>query len=314
MHTSFHDSIALRLDHSTRQFETVPLRDLSWSIADAGTLHGAILVERFRTYGCRLLDLADHKVRLSHGASQFAIDDSSIAFDLEENANRLLESNRDLVHRCDDVSVVVLLSPGVQLQNNILGSRPTCMMHLSPLPFTKLARWYTQGTHLSIGSYRAVPGSCWPNQMKSRSRLPYFLSDAEATATQSDSLAVLTTTRGSISDTSAANLLLVDGKGEFVSPPKEDILVGCTLQSIERLLNTNRVRIHYRDIEPKELLRASEIILTGSSGGIWPARSIDGTRIGSGSGRPKLRMLTELWKEHVGMDFVSQATTKQSIG
>ena len=314
MHSSFHDSIALRLDHSTRQFETVPLQDLSWSIADAGTLYGAILVERFRTYGCALLDIADHKARLLHGASQFAIDASSIAFDLVENSNRLLESNRELVQRCGDVSVVVLLSPGEQLQKNAFGSRPTCMMHLSPLPFAKLARWYTQGTDLSIGSYQAVPGCCWPNQIKSRSRLPYFLSDARAIATQSDSLALLTTTRGSISDTSVANLLLVDGKGEFVSPPKDDILVGCTLQSIERLLNTNSVRIHYRDIQTEEISRASEIILTGSSGGIWFAKSIDGKRIGSGGGRPKLRMLTELWKEHVGMDFVVQATTQQSSG
>lgn len=314
MHTSFNDSIALRLDHSTRQLETVQLQDLTWSIADAGTLYGAILVERFRTYGCRLLDIADHKTRLLYGASQFAIDASSIAFELEENSNRLLESNRELVHRSGDVSVVVLLSPGVPCQNNALGSRPTCMMHLSPLPFAKLARWYTQGTELSIGAYQAVPGGCWPKQIKSRSRLPYFLSDASGTVTQSNSLAVLTTTGGAISDTSVANLLLIDSKGEFVSPPKEDILAGCTLQSVERLLNAISVRIQYREIESEELSRASEIILTGSSGGIWPARSIDGARIGSGSSRPKLRMLTELWREHVGMDFVAQATTKQSSG
>ena len=312
MHTSLHDSIAFRLDPSTRQFETVHLQDLSWSIADAGMLYGAILVERFRTYGCKLLNIADHKARLLHGASHFAIDTSSIAFDLVDNSNRLLESNRELVQGCGDVSVVVLLSPGAQPQNNVLGSSPTCMMHLSPLPFAKLARWYTQGTDLSMGSYQAVPSSCWPNQIKSRSRLPYFLSDARAAASQSDSLSVLTTNRGSISDTSVANLLLVDGKGEFVSPPKEDILVGCTLQSIERLLNTDGVQIQYRDIEPKELSQAGEIILTGSSGGIWPARSIDGIRIASGTSRPKLRMLTELWQEHVGMDFVAQATAKQS--
>ncbi len=314
MHTSFHNSIALRWDHSARQFETVRLQDLSWSIADAGTLYGAILVERIRTYSCKLLDIDDHKSRLLRGASQFAIDAAAIACDLEENFNRLLESNRELVQHCGDVSVLVLLSPGVPLQNTILGSHPTCMMHLSPLPFAKLARWYTQGTDLSIGSYQAVPDSCWPNQIKSRSRIPYFLSDARAIAAQSDSLALLTTTRGSISDTSVANLLLVDGESELVSPPKDDILVGCTLQSIERLLNTNNVRIHYRDIATEEVSQASEIILTGSTGGIWFARSIDGTRIGSESCRPKLRMLTELWKEHVGMDFVVQATAKQFSG
>lgn len=314
MHPSFHNSLALRLDHSTCRFESIPLQDLAWSVTDVGTLFGAILVERFRTYGSKLLDLDDHVRRLNLGACHFAIEASSLASELAANAIRLLDLNRDLVHRCGDVSVVVLLSPGEQLQDNALNKRPTCMMHLSPLPFAKLSHWYKNGTALSIGSYQTVPSSCWPNQIKSRSRLPYFLSDVTSSAKQADSLAVLTTTRGTISDTSVANLLLVDGKGVFVSPQKEDILTGCTLQAVERLLKNNNIQVHFRDIEPEELSRASEIILTGSSGGVWFASSINGTRIGSNNGQPSLRMLTKLWKEHVGIDFVEQAVAKSAVG
>jgi len=306
MHPSFHDSISLRWEHSTPRFEPVPLKDLSWSIADAGTLHGAILVERFRTYAGKLLDLSDHKIRLNDGASQLSIDMSSIAVEWEPQCKRLIELNHDLVQGHGDVSIVLLLSPGEPFPGHSLGTRPTCMMHLSQLPFAKLDKWYSQGTDLWIGSQHAVPSTCWSSQIKSRSRLPYFLSDAKAVAERPDALAVLTTTRGSISDTSVANLLMVDSKGEIASPPREDILVGCTLLALERLLLKNDVRIQYRDIEANELASASEIILTGSSGGVWFAGFLDGVRIGT-TDRLMTRMLTELWKKHVGVDFVAQA-------
>ncbi len=310
MHPSFQNSFALRFDHSTRQFESVRFQDLAWSVTDAGTLYGAILVERFRTYGFKLLELNDYEARLSRGAQHFSFDASSITSKLTANANRLLDLNRDLVHQSGDVGVVVLASPGELDQDNSLGNRPTCMMHLSPLSFRKLNQWYKDGTDLLIGTFQAVPNACWPNQIKSRSRLPYFLSDAISSAKQADSLSVLTTSRETISDTSVANVLLVDDKSEFVSPPKEDILTGCTLMAVERLLKKNDIQIQYRDIEPKEFTRANEVILTGSTGGVWSARSINGTRIGLGNGQPKLRMLTDLWKTHVGIDFVEQAAKR----
>ena len=307
MHPSFHDSIAFRLSHSTNQFETVRRRELSWSISDAGTLYGAILVERFRTYGSKLLDLSDHQARLLLGANELGIDVSLIPTNIEKIAQQLLDLNEDLIQRCSDVGLVFLLSPGEQSPNKELGKRPTCMLHLNQLPFAKLEKWYKHGIDLSIGTHHAVPSVCWPNQIKSRSRLPYFLSDALAAEKQVDSLAILTTMRGVISDTSVANILIVDNKGEFSSPRKEDILVGCTLKAVERILNNRNIPIHFRDIDPKELACASEVLLTGSTGGIWFARSVDGIAIGTNEDRPKLRLLTELWKEHVGIDFVSQA-------
>ena len=131
MHPSFHDSIALRLNHSTSQFEAVRRRELTWSIADAGTLYGTILVERFRTYGSKLLDLSDHQSRLMFGANQLGIDISAIPLSLEKIGKQLIDLNGDLVQRFGDVSLALLLSPGEQSPNTVLGKRPTCMLHLN---------------------------------------------------------------------------------------------------------------------------------------------------------------------------------------
>ena len=305
--SSLHDSIALRSDHASQRFEAVPLQQLSWSLHDVGTTHGAILVERFRTYGSKLIDLSDYHSRLEFGANQLGIFLPTEVADLTNSAVRLLELNASCLPNKRDVSVVVLISPGVPSPEYPLGSRPTCMMHLAELPFAKLHDWYQNGTDLSLVPHRVVPTDCWPSQMKTRSRLPYLLSDAAVSSVNPKSLALLMTTKGTIADTSVANLLMIDKSSKIVSPPKEDMLVGCTLRSIEKLLNRLDIAITYRDIDPAELHEASEIVLTGSSGGIWFASSIDGRRIGRDSTRPRYHQLKELWKDYVGIDFVAQA-------
>ena len=313
MHSSFHNTIALRWDHPTQSFGSILRKDLSWSVSDAATLYGALLVERFRTYGGNHLELSDHKERLLLGASQFAIDVPTVIPDLDANAAQLLKLNKSVVQQNGDVGIVFLLSPGETCDSTTaLGTRPTCMMHLIELPFRKLATWYTDGTDLSLGSNRVVPGDCWSTQLKSRSRLPYFLSDAVATKNCADSLAVLTTLRGTISDTAVANLIIVDSTGKFVSPKKEDILVGCTLRVVERLLQKCDIAIQFRDVQPSDLASASEILLTGSTGGVWFANTFDGLRIGMGAERKQFQKVSQLWKEHVGMDYVAQAVAKAS--
>jgi len=305
--SSLHESIALRFDYATQQFAPAPLRNLTWTLDDAGTLYGAILVERFRTYGSKLLDLSEYCSRLAFGAGQLAITLPIEVANLKNNAIRLLELNTSLLQGHRDVSVVMLVSPGVPSHEHPLGTRPTCMMHLSELPFEKLKDWYQNGAALVLASHSTVPTTCWPSQMKTRSRLPYLLSDIAVSAGQKNSLALLTTARGSIADTSVANVLIIDKSGRIASPLKEDILVGCTLLAFEKLLKKNNVTIHYRNIEPAELRDASELILTGSSGGIWFAGSIDGCPIGRDENRPRYNELKSLWKDYVGIDFVAQA-------
>ena len=304
----------MRWDHPTQSFGSILRKDLSWSVSDAATLYGALLVERFRTYRGNHLDLSDHKERLLLGASPFAIDVPTVISNLDVNAAQLLELNKSVVQQIGDVGIVFLLSPGETSDcTTALGTRPTCMMHLIELPYNKLAKWYTDGTDLSLGSNRVVPSDCWPNQLKSRSRLPYFLSDALATKGSADALAVLTTMRGTISDTSVANLIIIDSSGKFISPKREDILVGCTLRVVERLLQKCDIAIQFRDVQPSDLANASEVLLTGSTGGVWFANTFEGLRIGTGTERRQFQKVSQLWKEHVGMDYVAQAIAKASI-
>ncbi len=307
MQSSCHNSIALLWSHQDQKFKPIQRLDLVWSISDAATLYGALLVERFRTYRGIHVDLSDHKERLLLGAREFAIDVPPAVANLNAGVAQLLELNRSVIQQSGDVGIVVLLSPGDTSDDNALGTRPTCMMHLVELPHRKLAKWYIEGTDLYLGSKHVVPSGCWSNQVKSRSRLPYFLSDSATNRHKPESLAVLTTERGFISDTSVANLLVVDTNGTIVSPKKEDILVGCTIRVVERLLHKCNIAIQFRDILPSDLINASEVLLTGSSGGVWFANTFEGQQIGKGQARTQFQKISQLWKEHVGLDYIAQA-------
>lgn len=310
MQPTFRDSIAFRWNHSTRRLESVPSKDLSWSVSDAGTLYGAILVERFRSYGSKIVDISHHESRLLSGATHLGINVESLSIDIKTSAEALLAINPELVEQQEDVSIVLLMSPGELSADAVYGNKPTLMMHLSPLPFAKLNGWYQVGVDVVLDTHQVVPNNCWPNQIKCRSRLPYFLSDPIGNHRNKNSLAVLRTANGCLADTSVANLLLIDHRGDWISPKKEDILVGCTLQVIEQLLAKQKIPIQYRDVTVSMLHEAHEVILTGSSGGIWFARSWDGVMKQTPRNPSKTGQLTELWKQYVSFDFVAQAARR----
>ena len=306
MAASFHSSLALRLNANTLRFESVPIEKLAWSINDIGTLYGAILVERFRTFGGRLINLEDRIDRLFSSARLLGIQSKSIAEQYGTICQQLLDVNRKLVEESGDVGVVTLLSPG-EPKEGASGQSPTCMLHLSPIPFEKLARWYKLGTSLRTGSQSVVPGECWPTQIKTRSRLPYFLSDSKVEVIESESLAVLRTVRGRVADTSVANILVVDQDGRIMSPCRDDILLGCTLRQTERLLASMGKTIEYCDLLELDLADAREVILTGSGGIVWRASSFNGNAINNGLTGEIALMLTDLWKAYAGIDFIEQA-------
>jgi branched-subunit amino acid aminotransferase/4-amino-4-deoxychorismate lyase len=102
-------------------------------------------------------------------------------------------------------------------------------------------------------------------------------------------------------------LLVVNPDNTIASPGLGDGLLGCSLQLAERLLSRVGKRIEYREILESELVSAREVILTGSSGAVWNAISLDRRVIGRGLRGEVVCVLTELWKNHVGIDFVEQA-------
>ncbi len=277
-------------------------RNVTISLDDYGFLQAATIVERMRTCHGVPLDVARHLQRFCQGCAALGIppapDDtlqSVVAECSRRNAPAFGES---------DFSIVLLATPG---RLSDVDRQPTRIAYPIGIDWQQLSRWYTSGQSLFIADSRNVPAQCWSPTIKTRARLQYFLADA-AVAKLADqcSGAVLLDLQGNITETSVANLIIVEGK-RLVSPPLTEILNGISLERTLRLGQAAGWNVVY---EPVSLLRAEqsdEILLCGSTACLWPASRI-GARVfeGCSQGRAFIS-LAELWCEDLGLDFIQQA-------
>ncbi len=98
--------------------------------------------------------------------------------------------------------------------------------------------------------------------MKTRSRMHYYLADQlAATSPLPHAGAVMLSLEGHITESSTANLLMIDGD-QLVSPPIESVLHGLSLRRTVRLAEQNGIRVRYENITVDAAKRSNGILLT----------------------------------------------------
>ncbi|MFN9465469.1 MAG: aminotransferase class IV, partial [Planctomycetota bacterium] len=263
----FLNSYALQWNPTAKGFEMVRFSGLSMPATDLGAMHGAILVERVRSFGKRILDLEPHKTRLKRGLAALGIEGRSFLHQLDAAIEELTAKSAGILQEETDASLCIVATPG----DFFSGKQLHAYAHWLPIPWEKLATWYQNGTTLVRVQYASGAGECWPSNIKTRSRLNYYLADQDAAKRFQGGLGLLCTTRGMVADTSLANMLIVDRQGNVVSPRREDIVAGTSLDQIEKMLQDAGKSILFRDVLFEELYDAAEVLLVGNTGCIWHA-------------------------------------------
>jgi branched-chain amino acid aminotransferase len=152
-----------------------------------------------------------------------------------------------------------------------------------------LGRYFKNDTiRACVSSWRRVADNAIPARAKpTGAYLNSALARAEAKRNGFDEAIVLTE-GGTVSEASAAHLLLVR-RGELVSPPSTaDNLEGITRRSILELAAAPplNLRVVERTISRTELYVADEVFLSGTAAEVTPIASIDHRQIGSGKTGP----------------------------
>lgn len=285
----------------TNQETNLPLDD--W-----GVLQGVMLVERVRTYGGKLFQLPKHIARLQDSITAVGIDWKRWAnFDLIETCERVAAAALEMVGDGQDgggpdVGIVILATPG-----RVHANEPTRIVHASELPWKRLAHWYRDGQDLITATIRNVPNECWPVHIKTRSRLHYYLADQQAAQAGTQAGAVMFGTRGQVTETSFANLMIVNDQGNILAPRREDVLPGISLELSLSLAAQLGINIRFEDISSEMFQSAREIILTGTNGGVWGACSLDGVKLPEVTSDSVLYRLQESWEKLVGLAYKEQA-------
>ncbi|MCE3016054.1 MAG: aminotransferase class IV [Pirellula sp.] len=295
-------SVAFRIDNTLKLPVACDAEQLGWNVYDPGPANGAILVERIRTFGARVVDLEINTQRLILGAKTFFLPSDSIANSFRIMASAIVEENNNLIKSLGDVSVVIVYSPTED------GGWQS-IAHLAPIPFQKLKGWYKNGTSLLSTEIKVPTTEFMPNYIKHRSRLHYWLADRAVQSNSPGGVALLETTDGFIADTSIANIVIVTKQGQWITPTTRNAIHGTTLRRVCRLLQKNGTEVDSAKLKKEDIFRASEVLLLGTTGCIWNATQLDNVRIGADPNTPKTKWLQSLWADWVGVDVVQQAMT-----
>ncbi|MBN1394855.1 MAG: aminotransferase class IV [Pirellulales bacterium] len=295
----------------------IPASAAAISVGDAGFVLGASVAEQLRTFGGKLFRLEDHLARLRRSLEIVGVDPGMGLGQIAEIAERLTAHNHRLLDPGDDLRLSIVITPGLHpaygpprrrpLKETSSTPRPTVCLHAHPLAFHLWADRYRVGQALVATKIEQVPKSCWPAELKCRSRMHYYLADREAAAAEPGARALLLDARGFVAEASTANLLVLrEGEG-LISPPLEKILPGISLSTVQELAARLGIACSHRDLTVEDVATADEAILTSTSTCILPVTRLDGRPIGDGRPGNIFAQLLAAWGRMVGVDVAAQA-------
>lgn len=278
------------------------------SLFDAGFTLGATATETLRTFRGEIFRLPEHLQRLRHSLEIARLPVKESLEDIAEIAGRVVDHNRRLIDPGDDLSVSIFVTPGqTSLSPEDWLAIPTVGVLAYPLEFRLWAHRYEEGVSLVVTSIRQIPATCWPPELKCRSRMHYFLADREAHRIEPVSRAVLLDQEGFVTEASTANVLAYFEKEGLVSPPIADVLPGISLQVVSELAGRLGIKFTHRKMLPEDLARADEAFLTSTPNCILPVMRFNKKPIGDGKSGAIFQKLLAAWNEMVGFDVAEQA-------
>ena len=141
----------------------------------------------------------------------------------------------------------------------------------------------------------------------------YYLADREAAQRDPQARAILLDTDGFLSEATTATLLIYRREEGLLTPKREKILPGISLQVVRELAAVEGWPIDERDLPPDSLYAADEVLLASTSSCLLPVIQVDGQPVADGKPGPVFRRLLSRWSELVGIDIAGQASQLASI-
>lgn len=286
----------------------LPAEEAQLALHDAGFVFGATATEFGRTFGHRLFRLEEHLRRFGHSCQAACIPQPVRIVELATSAEHLVAHNASLVSPEQELALVLFATPGplgiyAGLPND---GPPTLGMHTFPLAFARYRRLFTDGARLVTPVTRHVPPQCLDPQIKQRSRLHWWVAGRQAEAMEPGAWALLQGLDGFVTETAAANFLIVQG-GTVVTPPRDTILNGVSLGVTEELCRGLGIPITEKPLSLDDVKSAEEALLTGTAFCLAGVRSINGVSLPWPG--PVTQRLTAEWSRLVGLDYRGQIVT-----
>jgi len=267
--------------------EYLPLEKAFLNVEDRGTLFGDGIYEYIRISRGRIFLLEEHMKRFWRNAAEIEI---IPPYSYQE----LIEAMLELVKRSAvcDACLYVQMTRGTAPRSHQFpeNTRPNLFLFIRQLPVLAPSV-YNNGVAMTL-----LPDERWKRcDIKSLNLLSNVLSKQMAKKKGFHD-AILFNERGITESTSSSVIAIINGV-LTVPPPGPWILPAITCSTVINIAEQNNLPTERRFISPTELLGATEVMLTGTSIGIVPVKSIDHSTIGDGIPGPAFELLTDKHNE-----------------
>jgi branched-chain amino acid aminotransferase len=286
----------------------LPLPEARLTLHDAGFVMGVAVTDLCRTFRHRPYRLADHLRRFRQSCDLAQVPQPRSDEELTALAGHLVAHNAALLRPDQELALVFFATPGpvgyyLGEPGGAGDGPPTFGMHTFPLPLERYAGLLRDGASLVTPTVRHVPAGCVDPRIKQRSRMHWWLADREARHRQPGAIALLLDEHGLVTETAAANFLLVRG-GDVFSPPRASVLGGISLLVVEELCRDLGVPFAERPLTPDDCRTADEAWLASTPYCLAGVRQINGAPLAWPG--PLLQSLLSAWGERVGVDIGRQ--------
>lgn len=279
-----------------------PQAEAHLPLHDAGFVWGATITDLCRTFRHRLYRLADHLTRFRASCRlarvPLLVDDAA----LTDIAERLTIHNSSLIREQEELALVLFATPGpIGYYLGETGQGPPVLgMHTFPLPFERYRKLFEQGAKLVVPPTRHLSAASLNPRIKQRSRLSWWIAEQEAHDIDPSAIALLLDTDGFVTETAAANLLIVKD-GRVQTPWRGRVLHGVSLKIAQELCGELGISFDEADVSLSDCLQADEAMLTNTAYCLAPVRSIHGKELACPG--PIFERLLKGWNGRVGVDI-----------
>lgn len=288
--------------------EYIPQSRLGISVVDSGFVLGVTVAEQIRTFRGQVFRAEDHLERLFHSLQIVGVQIDFSPSQLLSVIQHVAQTNHQLLDPRDDLGVSVFVTPGRYIRYSGPGPVvPTVCVHTYPLPFFLWAKKYRTGESAAISTVRQVPTSCWPRELKGRSRMHYYLAEQEVQKRYPGSRAILLDQDDSVTESSIANVVMCDRDGRLLAPPLERTLPGISLKVVTELASKLGIPFEFCPLTVAYLETATEIFFTSTPYCVLPVTSFNGRPVGNGEPGTVFAKILAAWNELTGVDIVAQA-------
>lgn len=289
----------------------LPQSQATLPLNDAGFVMGVTVADFVRTFKHRLGDWPAHLARFQENVKEACLWDWRHSDDaLTKIAEEIVSRNAPLVEPQQELALIVFATPGkigyyLGEPGGIDDAQPTLGMHTFPLPYDRYRDMIQYGARLRVSNLVEAPPLTWVSpKLKHRSRMHWWLAERDVwTLDLGASKALLLNEAGHVTETAFANLVIVKGN-KLISPTRDTILPGISLQTVEELCPAAGLTFHERDLSLSDCMTADEVMLCGTAFCLASVSRIDDTTFPPSG--PVMNRLLEAWNARVGVDIHGQ--------